>query len=76
MMINRTIPSVDYNRMDTQLNESTDQNSLKVPKVVKLTNNKTLNLKMEASVINSPMSFPPLILHLFLVWPMKHLVYK
>ena len=34
-------PSVDYNfelkRLDTQLNESTNQNSIKVPKVVKQT---------------------------------------
>ena len=38
--------SADYNRwlkhLDTQLNEPTNQNSIKAPKVVKPTNNKTL----------------------------------
>ena len=38
--------SVDYNywfkRLNTQLNKSTNQYSIKVPKVVKLTNKKTL----------------------------------
>ena len=40
--VNKITPSVDYNYcwkgLDTQLNEKTNQNSLKVPKVVKLTN--------------------------------------
>ena len=40
------IPSVDYNqwlkRWDTQLNESNNQNSLKVPRVIQSTNKKTL----------------------------------
>ena len=39
-------PSVDYNlwlkRLDTQLDETTKQNSIKVPKVVKPMNKKTL----------------------------------
>ena len=39
-------PSVDYNRWlklsDTQLNETTNQNSLIVPKVVMANNKKTL----------------------------------
>ena len=39
-------PSIDYNfwliRLDTQLNETTNQNSIKVPKVVKPLNKKTL----------------------------------
>ncbi len=38
-------PSVDYNkwikRLDTQLNEPTNQNAIKDPKVVKQTNKKT-----------------------------------
>ena len=46
MLINKIIPSVDYNqwleRLDTQLNEPTNQNSKKFPKVVKPTNKKTL----------------------------------
>ena len=40
------IPSVDYKlwlkHLDTQFNDSTNQNSLKVPKVVEATNKKTL----------------------------------
>ena len=46
MMINKITSSVDYNkwlkRFNTQLNKSTDQNSIEVPKVVKPTKNKTL----------------------------------
>ena len=45
-IIYKIIPSVDYNqwlkRLDTHLNESTNQNSINVPKVVKPTNMKTL----------------------------------
>ena len=37
-------------RLDTHLNEPTNQNSVNVPKVVKLMNNKTFG----TSVINSP----------------------
>ena len=41
MMIHKITPYVDYNlwlkRLDTQLNESADQNSLKVLKVAKQT---------------------------------------
>ena len=44
MIIHKIILSVDYNwwlkRLDTQLNEQTNQNSIKVPKVVKPTNMK------------------------------------
>ena len=41
MMIHNNYPSIDYNKWlkrlnDTQLNEQTNQKSLKVPKVVKL----------------------------------------
>ena len=43
-------PSVDYNwwlkRFDTQLNQSTNQNLIKVPKVVNLTNKKMLIIKL------------------------------
>ena len=39
-------PFIDYNlwlkHLDTQLNEPTNQNSLKIPKVIKPTSNKTL----------------------------------
>ena len=46
MMIHKITPSVDYNkwfkRLDTQSNKPTNQNSIKVPKVVRLTNKKTL----------------------------------
>ena len=46
MMIHTITHSVDYNqwltRLDTRLNESTNPNSIKVPKVVKTTNKKTL----------------------------------
>ena len=43
--------------LDTQLNESANQNSIKVPKVARPRNNKT----WVTSVINSPMSLPPLL---------------
>ena len=43
MSIHKIFPSVDYNwwlkPLDTQLNEATNQNSIKVPKVVKPINN-------------------------------------
>ena len=46
MITNKTTPSVDNNlwlkRIDTQLNEPTNQNAIKVPKFVKPTNKKTL----------------------------------
>ena len=46
--INQISPPVDYNkwlkRLDTQLNEPTYQNFIKVPNVVKPTNKKTLLL--------------------------------
>ena len=45
MRIHKITPSVDYNwclkRLDTQQNEPTYQNSIKVPKVVKPTNKKS-----------------------------------
>ena len=57
MIIHKIASSVDYNywlkRLDTQLNESTNQNSLKVPKVEKPTNKKTLLKTLGTSVINS-----------------------
>ena len=53
-------PSVDYTlwlkRLDTQHNDPTNKNLIKVLKVVKPTNKKTL----ETSVINSIMS-PPFV---------------
>ena len=46
MKIHKFTPSVDNNKylkcLDTQLNEPTIQNSIKFPKVVKPTNNKTI----------------------------------
>ena len=46
MIIHKITPSIDYNlwfkRLDTQLNEPTNQNWIKVPKVVKPTKKKTL----------------------------------
>ena len=46
MMIHLVNPSVNYNyrikRLDTQLNELTNQNSMKVTKVVKPMNKKML----------------------------------
>ena len=62
MMIHKIILSVDYNyllkRLDTQSNEPTNQNSIKVPKDVQPTNKKTLLKTLWTSVINSPRSFP------------------
>ena len=60
-MIHKIPSSVDYNyllkRSDTQHNESINQNSLKVPKVGKATNKKTLSKIFRTIVINSPL--PP-----------------
>ena len=45
MMIHKITLSVDFNlwlkRLDTKLSKPTNQNSIKVPKVVKPTNKKT-----------------------------------
>ena len=45
MKIHKFTPYLDYNwwlkRLDTKLDESTNQNSLKVPEFVKSTNKKT-----------------------------------
>ena len=42
MMIHKINPCVDYNyllkRLNTELNEPTNQNSIKIPKVVETTN--------------------------------------
>ena len=46
MMMHKNTPSVDYKQglkpLDTQLNERTNLNSIKVPQVIKPTNKKTL----------------------------------
>ena len=46
MIINKIIPSVDYNQwlivLDTQLDEPTNQNSIKFPKVFEPMNKKML----------------------------------
>ena len=57
MIIHKTLSFVDkyrYKGLDTQLNELTNENSLKVPKVkvVKPTNKKTLLKTLGISVIN------------------------
>ena len=61
MIIHKITFSVDYNQwlihLDTQLNEPTNQYSIKVSKVDKPTNKKTLG----TSKINSPMSPSTLI---------------
>ena len=53
-------PFVYYNqwlkRLDTQLNEPNNQNSIKFPKVVETTNKKTCYNPLRTSAINSPMS--------------------
>ena len=63
-MIHKNTPSVDYNKWlkhkDTQLNEPTNQNPIKVLKIVKPTNKKTVVETLGASVINSLMSPPSL----------------
>ena len=60
-MIHKITTSVDYNKLlkclDTQLNEPTNQN---VIKVVNLTNKKTLFKTMETRVLIIPMSPPSL----------------
>ena len=65
MMINKLTLSIDYNkwlkRLDTELNESTNQYSIKIPKVVKATNKKTLNKTFGIKVINQPMSLSSMV---------------
>ena len=64
-MTHKNTPSVDYNErlksLNSQLNKPTNQNLVRVPKVVKQTNKKTLLKILGTSVINSPLS-PPLSL--------------
>ena len=48
---------------DIQLNEPTNQISIKVPKVVKQTNKICYHITLGTSVINIPMSNPSLKLH-------------
>ena len=65
MMIHKIATSVDRNywwkRLDTQLNDPNNQNSLKVLKVVKPMNKKTLLKILGTSLVNSllsPLSIP------------------
>ena len=63
MMIHKITPSIGYDkwfkRFGTQLNESTNQNSIKVSKVVKPKNKKNIIKPWGlTSVINSLMSPP------------------
>ena len=44
--------------MDTQLNEPTYHDSIKVPKVIKQTSKKCYYKTLRTSVINSPMPLP------------------
>ena len=50
MVIQKVIPFVDKTRwlkhLYTQLNKPTNQNSIKVPKIVKLTNGENVNIKL------------------------------
>ena len=74
-MILKITPSVDFNlwlkRLYTQLNEPTNKYTLKVPKVVKPTNKKTLFKTLVTSVINSPMSTLFLIISLLTIYFIK-----
>ena len=58
MVIHKIIPSVDYNkwlkRLDTQLNELTNQNSIKSPKLLSQLIRKRYYKILETSVINNP----------------------
>ena len=64
MMIHKITHSVDYNwllkNVDTQLNGSTNKNSIKLPTVVKPKNKKTLFVDL--SVIKKPLSFSSLVI--------------
>ena len=53
---NSLICSYWLKRLDTHLNESTNQNLLKVPKVVELTNKKTLLKTLGTCIINNSLS--------------------
>ena len=62
MMIHKFTPYVDYkqslNRLDSQFNKLTNQNSIKVPKVVKPRNNKTL-LETLGTSVTAQCPLPP-----------------
>ena len=64
MKIHKIFPFVDYNQqlkhLDTQLNELTNRNSVKVPKVFRSTNKKTI-------VINSPIFAPSPQIYTYLI---------
>ena len=66
MMINKITPTVDFNmwfkHLDTQ---PTHQNSIKVPKVVKPTNKKNVNLNF--GVIISPLSSSSLDMIIYII---------
>ena len=68
-MINKITYFVNINwwlkRLDTQINEPTNQNSIKVPKIVKPTNKKNYYKTLGTSVINDPMSPPSLFCNLY-----------
>ena len=65
MMIHKIIPSVDFNEwlkhVDTQLNEPTNQNSIKALKLLIQRIRKRYILTLGTSVINSVMSPPSLM---------------
>ena len=50
MMLHKTTPSVNYNEwfklLNTQLNESTNQTLIKLPKIFEPTNKKTVIIKL------------------------------
>ena len=72
MIIHKITPIVYYiwwlKRKHTQLNEPTNQNSIKVPKVFKPSNKKRLNKTFWTSVINSPLSPPSLDYQGWYLW--------
>ena len=64
MMVHKITSSVDYNKwlklLDTQLIEPTNRNSIKVTKVVKQMNKKTLlDRPLGTSVITAQCPIPP-----------------
>ncbi len=72
MMTHKITPSLDYNQwlksLDTHLNEPTNQNSTKAPKVVKPSNKKRYYKTLGTSSKDSPMSPASLILSTWKLW--------
>ena len=64
MMVHKITPSLDYNkwlkRLDTHFNEPTNQNLIKVKKLLGQQIRKSFHYTLGISVINSPLSPPSL----------------